>query len=83
MVETILLAVAIFWNPSNFVPYAWHTLNLAKKLDLKIQNLKTNIVKERKKQIWTNKILAGLDKLFANNPNWWPSTTVILSQVKK
>ena len=46
MIEVILLAAAVFWDP-NFVSCSWHTLNLAKKLGLKIKNLKSNIVKER------------------------------------
>ncbi len=83
MVEAISLAAAIFWDPGNFVLYAWHTLNLAKKLGLKTENLKTDIVKERIEQIWANRILAALDELFANNPDWWNSTVVIFSQVKK
>ncbi len=52
------------------MPCAWHMLNLIKKLGLKIKNLKIDIVKERIEQIWANKILAGLDELFANNLNW-------------
>ncbi len=69
MVDAIPLAMTIFGDLGNFVFYAWHTLNLVKKLGLKTKNLKTNIVKERIEQIWANRILAGLDKLFAN-PDW-------------
>ncbi len=83
MVETISLATAIFWDPGNFVPCTWHTLNLAKKLGLKTKNLKADIVKERIEQIWANRTLAELDELFANNMDWWKSTAVIFSTVKK
>ncbi len=83
MVEPILLVTAIFWDPGNFVPYARHILNLAKKLGLKTKNLKTDILKEQIEQIWANRILAGLDEFFANNPDWWNSKAVIFSQVKK
>ncbi len=69
MVEDIPLTTAIFWEPGNFVLCARHTLNLAKKLGLKTKNLKTDIVKERIEQIWANRTLTGLDKLFANNPD--------------
>ncbi len=83
IVEAIPLAMAIFWDLGNFVLCARHTLNLAKKLGLKTKNLKTVIVKERIEQIWANRTLARLDELFANNPDWWNSTAVIFSQVKK
>ncbi len=83
MVEAIPLAAAIFWDLGNFVLCTWHMLNLAKKLGLKTKNLKTDIVKERIEQIWANRTLAGLDKLFANKPDWWNSTAIIFSQVKK
>lgn len=79
MVEAIPLAAAIFRDP-NFVLYTWHTLKLAKKLGLKTKNLKNDLVKERIGQIWANKTMARLDKLFANNPDWWHSTAVIFSQ---
>ena len=50
IVEIILLAAAIFWDP-NFVPYPRHTLNLAKKMGLKTRNLSSTLVKERIKLI--------------------------------
>ena len=46
IVETIPLVAAIFWDP-NFVPCSRHTLNLAKKIDLKTRNLSSALVKER------------------------------------
>ena len=79
MVKAIPLTAAIFWDP-NFVLRTRHTLNLAKKLGLKTKNVKNNLVKERIRQIWANRIMAGLDKLFANNPDWWHSIAVIFSQ---
>ncbi len=46
MVETIPLAVAIFWDP-NFLPCTRHILNLAKKLGLKMKNLRADIIKKQ------------------------------------
>lgn len=67
--ETIPLAVTIFKN-SNFLLYPQHTLKLAKKLMLKIKNLKVEIVRQQIRQIWASKIIAKLDLLFKNNLNW-------------
>lgn len=55
-------------------------LNFTKKLGLKIKNIKNDLVKERIEQIWAIRIMAELDKLFANNLDWWYSTTIIFSQ---
>ncbi len=79
MVEAIPLAAAIFWDP-NFTPCTEHTLNLAKKLGLKTKNLRANMVKERIGQIWAHRMIAELDLVFKNNPDWWRSTAVIFAQ---
>lgn len=70
MVETISLAVTIFWDP-NFVFCPRHTLNLAKKLGFKIKSFKIDIVKERMQKIRANIIMVQLDKLFKENLDWW------------
>ena len=46
IVEIIMLAAAIFWDP-NVVPCPRHTLNLITKLGLKTKNLPSVLVKER------------------------------------
>ncbi len=79
IVEAIPLAAAILWDP-NFLLCPKHTLKLAKKLELKMKNLKAEIVKERIGQIWANRIIVELDLLFKNNPDWWRSTAVIFAQ---
>lgn len=45
MIEAISLVTAIFWE-LNFLLYLKHILKLAKKLRLKMKNLKAEIVKE-------------------------------------
>lgn len=80
MVEAILLAAIIFLD-RNFVFCIWHIFNLTEKLGLKIKKVKNDLVKEQIRQIWANKTMAGLDKLFAKNPTWWHSTAVIFSQL--
>ena len=67
-VEAILLPAAIFWDP-NFVLCTRHIFNLAKKLGLKIKNVKNNLVKKQIGQIWANRTMAGLNKLFTNIPD--------------
>ena len=79
IVETILLAAAIFWDP-NFVPCPHHMLNLATKLGLKTKNLPSALVKERIQSIWANRTIGQLYALFKENPDWWSATTVIYSQ---
>ena len=79
IVETILLAVAIFWDP-NFVYYLRYMLNLAIKMGLKTRNLSSTLVKEHIQLIWANKIIGQLDALFKENPDWWNATAVIYSQ---
>ncbi len=66
MVKTILLAIAIFYDP-NFLLCTRYTLNFAKKLELKTKNLRVDIIKERIRQIWAYKMIAKLDPLFTNN----------------
>ncbi len=39
------------------------------------------MVKEQIGQIWANKMIAELDTLFTNNPDWWQATTVIFAQL--
>ena len=79
MMEAILLAAIIFWD-SYFLLCPKYTLKLAKKLGVKTKNLKAEIVKKQMGQIWANKIIAELDLLFKNNPNWWRSIIVIFTQ---
>ncbi len=79
MVKAIPLAAALFWEP-NFLLCPRHTLNLTKKLGLKIRSLKFDVVKERIGQIWANRTIAELDVLFINNPDWWQSIAVIFAQ---
>ncbi len=79
MMKAIPLAATIFWDP-NFLLYTKHTLKLAKKLGLKTKNLKAEIVKERIWQIWANRMIAELDLLFKNDPDWWRSIAVIFAQ---
>ncbi len=79
MINAIPLVVAIFYDFDNFMPCIQHMLNLAKTLGFKTKNLKTDIIKEQIEQIWANRILARLDELFANNPDWWHFTAVIFS----
>ena len=79
MVEAILLAIAFFRDP-NFLLYPRHTLNLAKKLGLKIKSLKVNLIKEQIGEIWANRIIAELNVLFTNNPDWWQTIAVIFAQ---
>lgn len=79
MVEAILLAATIFWDP-NFMMCNRHTLNLTKKLGLKKKNLKVEIVKERIEQILDNKTIAKLNLLFTNNPDWWHFIAIIFTQ---
>ncbi len=79
MVETIPLTATLFCDP-NFLLYPRHTLNLAKKLELKTKSLKVDIVKERIGQIWVNRIITELDAFFTNNLNWWQVTAVIFAQ---
>lgn len=50
--------------------FTWLTLNLTKKLGLKIKNIKNNLIKERIGQILANKTMAELDKLSTNNLDW-------------
>ena len=69
MMEAILLAIAFFLDP-NFLLYPKYTLNLAKKLGLKIKSLKVNLVKVQIGKIWANRTIAELDILFINNPDW-------------
>ena len=66
MVEAIPLAAAIFWDP-NFALWPRHTLNLARKLGLKTKRLKAELVNERIRQFWANRIIAKLNQLFKNN----------------
>ena len=56
MVEIILLAATPF-SELNFLLYPWHILNLAKKLGLKTESLKVDLVKEQIGEIWANKII--------------------------
>ena len=79
IIETIPLITAIFWNP-NFVPYPRHTLNLVKKLGLKIRNFSSTLDKECIQLIWANRTIGKLNALFKENPNWWSTTVVIYSQ---
>ena len=76
-----MLAAAIFWDP-NFALCPRHTLHLARKLGLKTKRLKAKVVNERMGQMWANKIIAELDLLFTNNPEWWRSISVIFAQPK-
>lgn len=69
IVKTIPLAVAIFWN-FNFTLCPKHSLNLGKKLGLRIKTLKAKVVKELIGQIWANKIITKLDLLFTNKLEW-------------
>ncbi len=78
MLEAILLATALFWEP-NFLFCPRYILNLAKKFELKTKSLKIDVVKEQKRQIWVNKTITELDVLFTSNPDWWQSTTVIFA----
>lgn len=80
MVKAIPLAATIFWD-LNFVFYTRHTLILPKKLGLKRKNIKNDLVTERIRQIWANKTIIRLDKLFANNPDWWYFIASIFSQL--
>lgn len=66
MIEIISLVMPIFWD-CIFVLCPWNTLNLVKKLGLKIKNFKSDIVKECIQKIWANKIITQLNKLFNNN----------------
>ena len=80
IVKAITLATAFFWDP-NFLLCPKHTLNLAKKLGLKIKSLKVDLIKERIGEIWANKIIVKFDVLFINNLDWWQATTVIFAQL--
>lgn len=77
MIKAILLAAAIFWYP-NFVLGTQHTFNFIKKFGLK-KNFKNDLVKKQIKQIQKNRIIARLDKLFANNLNWWHFIIIVFS----
>ena len=81
MVEAIPLATAIFWDP-NFALCPRHILNLARKLGLKTKKLKAEVINKRIGQIWANRIIAELDLLFINNPEWWRFTVVIFAHPK-
>lgn len=60
--------------------YLRHILNLVKKLDLKIRNLKADIVKKQIEQIWANKTIRKLNIFFINNLEWWQSSAIIFAQ---
>ena len=79
MVKVIPLAATLFWD-HNFLLCPRHILNLANKLGLKTKSLKVDLVKAQIGEIWANRIIAELDILFTNNPDWWQETAVILAQ---
>ena len=66
MIEVIPLAAAIFWD-CNFMLCLKHTLNLARKLELKTKRLKVEMVNEQIRQIWTNRTIVELNLFFINN----------------
>lgn len=56
-----------------------HTLNLAKKLELKTKNLKADMFIEQIRQIWDNKIIVKLEIFFSNNLNECQSIAIIFA----
>lgn len=66
-IEAILLAAAIFWDPS-FAPCHCHTMKLASKLGLRTRSIVSKVVKEKIGLVWANKTINQLDLLFWNNP---------------
>lgn len=44
------------------------------------KKVKNTLIKERIRQIWANRIMAELYKLFANHPDRWHFIAVIFSQ---
>lgn len=67
IIKTILLATTIFLKPT-FMFCTCYTMKLAFKLGLKINKIKSSILKERIKTIWANKTIRSLDILFKDNP---------------
>ena len=66
IVETIILAAAIFWD-LNFELCPRRTLNLAKKLGLKTRNFSSALVKELIQSLWASRTIKQLDALFKKN----------------
>lgn len=81
MVESIMLAAAIFWD-SNFALCPGHYLNLTRKLEFKTKRLKVKRVNDRILQIRPNRTIAKLNLLFMNNSDWWCSRSVIFAEPK-
>ena len=67
IIEVILLIAALFWDPI-FVSCLCHTIKLAFKLSLRINKIKSGVVKERIKVVLANRTVNLLDRLFRDNP---------------
>ena len=63
IMEAILLAAAIFWDPS-FAPCHCHSVKLAFKLGLRTQSIVSGVVKQRVELVWANRTISQLDQLF-------------------
>lgn len=55
-------------------------LKLIKKLGFKIKNVENNLVKKQIRQIWANKTIVELDKLFTHKPDRKHSTAINFPQ---
>ena len=79
IIEAILLAAALFWDPS-FAFCTRHTIKLAFKLGLNTNRIKSGMVKERIEAVWANRTVSLLDRFFRDNPEWWTATTIVYAQ---
>ena len=76
IIEAILLAAALFWDPF-FAPCTCHIMKLAFKLGLRTNRIKSGIVKERIEAVWANKTINLLDRLFRDNLEWWTANAIV------
>ena len=79
IMKAIPLAAALFWDPL-FAACPRHNMKLISKLELKMRNIASGVVKEIIESVWINATIRQLDQLFRNNSESWTGMAIIYAQ---